>query len=141
MPTYEYKVVPAPKKGVKAKGARTTETRFANAFATLMNDLGRQGWEYQRAETLPCDERSTLGTKSTSYQNILVFRRLLQEDTITARELVVEDKPSVPIKIEQDPAPTVPRVKLFGAKSDAGNAPDLEPIELDNKPAALEKDA
>jgi hypothetical protein len=89
MPSYEYKVVPAPKKGLKGKGIRTSDARFANALVVAMNDLGREGWEYQRSETLPCEERSTLGSKSTSYINVLVFRRLLQDDTIHARALAV----------------------------------------------------
>lgn len=141
MPTYEYKVVPAPQKGLKAKGARTTGARFANALASLMNDFGREGWEYQRAETLPCDERSTLGSKSTSYQNVLVFRRMLQDDTISARQLKVEDRSEAVLKIENDSPPSAPRVKLFGATSDEGNAPELEPIDIDSKPKADEKES
>ena len=133
MPTYEYKVVPAPKKGLKAKGARSTEERFANAFATLMNTLGREGWEYLRAETLPCDERSTFGSKSTNYLNMMVFRRLLQDDTIGARVLdVTADAPNPTPKISIDgPTPATP-AKLFSATSDDGSsAPELEPIALD----------
>lgn len=132
MPTYEYKVVPAPKKGLKAKGARTTDERFANAFATLMNELGREGWEYLRAETLPCDERSTFGSKSTNYHNILVFRRLLQDDTISARRLDIEkeEASAAPLVLNETP-PTAPPVKLFGAKAEESlNAPELEPIDI-----------
>lgn len=144
MPTYEYKVVPAPKKGLKSKGARTTEARFANALATFMNDLGREGWEYQQAETLPCEERSTLGSKSTSYQNVLVFRRLLQDDTISARQLKIEDKSDVFTKIDNAPTAPAPRTKLFSAKSDEGSAPEVEPvldpIKLDKKLAPSETD-
>ena len=38
MQFYEYKVVPAPRKGEKARGARTTPDRFALALTSLMND-------------------------------------------------------------------------------------------------------
>ena len=55
MPVYEYKVVPAPQKGEKAKGAKTTADRFAVALTSLMNQLGRDGWDYVRADTLPCE--------------------------------------------------------------------------------------
>ncbi|MEH6835660.1 MULTISPECIES: DUF4177 domain-containing protein [Falsihalocynthiibacter] len=130
MPTYQYKVVPAPIKGLKAKGARTTDERFANAFASLMNELGREGWEYLRAETLPCEERSTFGSKTTSYQNLLVFRRLLQDDTISARLLDVEKTARVraPI-IANEKLSAPPPLKLFGAKGDISpKAPELEPI-------------
>ncbi len=75
MPVYEYKVIPAPRRGEKAKGAKTTAERFAYALTHVMNDLGRDGWEYLRADTLPCDERVGLTGKATAFQNMLVFRR------------------------------------------------------------------
>jgi hypothetical protein len=77
MQNYEYKVVPAPTNGTKAKGVKTVEARFANTLEVLMNKMGADGWEYQRAETLPSEERSGLMSKSTSYRNVLVFRRSL----------------------------------------------------------------
>ena len=40
-----------------------------------MNELGADGWEYIRSDTLPCEERTGLTTKVMSYQNLLVFRR------------------------------------------------------------------
>lgn len=65
MPNYQYRVVPAPQKGLKAKGVRSPEARFSNALEDLMNRMGDEGWEYQRAETLPSLERSGL-TKTTT---------------------------------------------------------------------------
>ena len=78
---YEYRVVPAPRRAVKARnGAKgiSAEERFALSLSILMNDMGREGWEYVRADTLPMDERAGLtgGTK-TSYLNMLVFRRVV----------------------------------------------------------------
>lgn len=73
--TFEYKVVPAPARGVKAKGLKTPEDRFAYALETAMNDLAREGWEYVRADTLPCEQRDGLMSKTTAFQNLLVFRR------------------------------------------------------------------
>ena len=43
MQRFEYKVVPAPRRGEKARGVKTSEDRFALALATLMNALGREG--------------------------------------------------------------------------------------------------
>jgi hypothetical protein len=77
MQTYEYRVVPAPKRAEKVKGAKTTTDRFAHALTQLMNDLGRDGWEYQRADTLPCEERVGLTGRTTVFQHMLVFRRAL----------------------------------------------------------------
>lgn len=83
MPAYEYKVVPAPVKGMKAKGVKTGPGRFALTLETLMNELGAQGWEYVRADMLPCDERSGLTGSTTTYMNMLVFRR--SSDSVIAR--------------------------------------------------------
>lgn len=73
--SYEYKVVPAPLRGTKAKGVKTAQDRFAHALQTVMNDLAAQGWEYLRADTLPCEQREGLMSKTTVYQNMLVFQR------------------------------------------------------------------
>lgn len=75
MSTYEYRVVPAPSKGLKAKGVKSHEARFANAIEDLMNSMAADGWEYQRAETLPSIERSGLTGSSTEWRNVLVFRK------------------------------------------------------------------
>ena len=75
MSTYEYRVVPAPSKGLKAKGIKSHEARFANAIEELMNTMAASGWEYQRAETLPSIERSGLTGSSTEWRNVLVFRK------------------------------------------------------------------
>jgi hypothetical protein len=76
---FEYKVIPAPKKGRKARGVRGTEKRFANALELAMNELAAEGWEYQRTDTLPCEERQGLTGRTTSFQNMLVFRRTVDE--------------------------------------------------------------
>lgn len=75
MSAYEYKVVPAPAKGQKGKGVKTGEARFALAIETLMNEMAAEGWEYQRAETLPSQERSGIAGSVTEWRNVLVFRR------------------------------------------------------------------
>lgn len=73
--TYEYKVVPAPTRGVKAKGVKSVEDRFAHALEVAMNELAAAGWEYLRTDTLPCEQREGLMSKTTVFQNMLVFRR------------------------------------------------------------------
>ena len=75
MPEFEYKVVPAPTKGVKAKGVKTAEGRFANALELLMNEMAADGWEYLRADMLPSEERQGLTGSTTNWRNVLVFRR------------------------------------------------------------------
>ncbi|MFK7743407.1 MAG: DUF4177 domain-containing protein [Roseobacter sp.] len=75
MAQYEYRVVAAPTRGVKAKGIKSAEGRFSHALEEIMNAMASDGWEYQRAETLPSVERSGLTSKTTTWRNVLVFRR------------------------------------------------------------------
>jgi hypothetical protein len=73
--SYEYRVIPAPVKGTKAKTAKTAPDRFALTLQETMNAMATDGWEFQRAETLPSEERSGLTGTKTVYHNVLVFRR------------------------------------------------------------------
>nr|WP_232204264.1 DUF4177 domain-containing protein [Roseobacter sp. CCS2] len=91
MMSYEYKVVPAPARGLKAKGIKTAEHRFAHALETAMNELAGDGWEYLRADTLPCEQREGLMSKTTVYQNMLVFRRT----KVQAKPAIAAPKPAI----------------------------------------------
>ncbi|MEL6608115.1 MAG: DUF4177 domain-containing protein [Pseudomonadota bacterium] len=77
MSEFEYRVVPAPTKGLRGRGIKGPQARFANALQTVMNDLGADGWEYLRTDTLPAEERQGLTSRVTVFQNMLVFRRAL----------------------------------------------------------------
>ena len=113
---YEYKVVPAPRRGEKVKGAKTVEDRFAVALARVMNEQAAEGWEYLRADTLPCEERVGLTGKATHFHHMLVFRRALVQ---------AADAPA--------PAPTPVSVPasvsapVLTADAPAGQAPALPP--------------
>lgn len=108
---YEYKVVPAPEKGTKAKGVKAPEARFALMLQDVMNQHAAEGWEYQRAETLPSQERAGLASSATVFRNVLVFRKPVETDAPQAQ-------------IEQ----------VTEAAEDAANA-DAEPIdEKENYP-------
>ena len=80
MTRYAYRVVPAPAKGEKAKGVKSAEGRFAHALERLMNEMGAEGWEYLRADTLPSEERTGLTGHVTNWRSVLVFRKALAED-------------------------------------------------------------
>jgi len=98
MPFYEYKVVPAPEKAPRVKGLKGTP-RFAHALQEVMNDHAQDGWEYQRAETLPDEERKGLmGGRETVMRTVLVFRR----------ELFFEDHAEDVESEAQGPASTTP---------------------------------
>lgn len=74
---YEYKAIPAPTRPLKRKGLKTVEDRFAATISEVMNQTATEGWEYVRADTLPCEERSGLTSRTTRFQTLLVFRRPL----------------------------------------------------------------
>lgn len=127
--SYEYKVVPAPMKGVKAKGVKGAEAQFAHALSELMNSLAADGWEYQRADTLPSETRSGLTGKTTVFRNVLVFRRPLAVETDEATS------DSAPLSVEKTVeinAPSLPSAQaaqglpeavkpLGGTKGDRDN--------------------
>ncbi|MCG7519160.1 DUF4177 domain-containing protein [Ruegeria sp. Ofav3-42] len=117
MQRYEYKVVPAPQKGTKAKGVKTAEGRFAVSIEQILNQMGQDGWEYQRAELLPSEERSGLTTSTVNWRNVLVFRREIEVTFTSTRasdetvEEVVEAQPIPGPEEVQAPAPISEEVK------------------------------
>lgn len=73
MKTFEYRVIPAPAKPAKGKG--DAEARFAEMLTGTLNGEAGAGWEFLRAETLPCEERHGLTGNRTVFRTMLVFRR------------------------------------------------------------------
>ena len=113
MAVYEYKVVPAPWKGEKAKGVKTPEARFAHAVETAINTLAAEGWEYLRADFLPSDERSGLTGSTTQWRNLLVFRRPGAGADFAVRPLAVPadqtDPPAPPSGADDTETPEPPK--------------------------------
>lgn len=139
MPHYEYKVVPAPTKGLKAKGVKGAEARFSHAIQELMNGLAGYGWEYQRAETLPSIERSGLTSSTTEWRNVLVFRRL-REDAAEAFAPELLPPPETPdIAVEKTPeavpqpvAEIPPEEASTEANDEASTTVEKPSTDLDN---------
>ncbi len=132
MQRFEYKVVPAPKRGEKARGVKSTEERFAFALTQMMNDLGREGWEYVRADTLPCDERSGLTGTKTTFQNMLVFRRVMSDELpAAAARTLTEAEPAasfLSLRTIGDPGvEAAPVMRLGPAQVTAGPARPVGP--------------
>lgn len=120
MQRFEYKVIPAPKRGEKARGVKTTEDRFAYALTNLMNQLGAEGWDYVRADSLPCEERVGFTGSKTTFQNVLVFRRAIADEA--------ESQPNARLLL-QEPLSTK---RLGPAETPMpGNAPALGPAKPD----------
>lgn len=140
---YEYRVVTAPNRGVKAKGIRSNEARFAHALEEMMNSMAQDGWEYQRAETLPSVERSGLTSTTTNWRNVLVFRRPTnaprereQDVAVSAPDLPVTPvAPGTPLP-ENDLLATAPKepplTKPQTPEDDASNSEGASRMLKDN---------
>ena len=90
---YEYKVIPAPAKGKKQRGIKGAEARFAHALESVMNELAKDRWEFQRADILPSEERQGITSTQTVYRSVLVFRRLAEDvGTIVEQDAPPEEK-------------------------------------------------
>lgn len=117
MPVHEYKVIPAPNRPAKAKGIKTVSEKFALSLTGLMNEMGRDGWEYVRAETLPCEEKKGwMRRADTSFQTLLVFRREVLP-TVQGHRLA----PQPAVRAESAPAP------MLSAAAPEGRTPPLVP--------------
>lgn len=111
MSKFVYKAVPAPTKGQKAKGVKSTEERYALAMTDLLNEMASDGWEYVRAEMLPCEERKGLTRTQTTYQNVLIFKRFMQAQRPMSLEVSAEDAPAVAA-----PAQPIPHRRAFASE-------------------------
>jgi len=126
MQRYEFKVIPAPRRGEKSRLAKTTEERFALALSTVMNQMGAEGWDYVRADVLPCDERAGItGGVKTSFQNMLVFRRVLGSEGVMP-SVLAETVPA--LRSPAEPEPAAPPLRLGAAEQPAGLAPPVGPV-------------
>ena len=135
MQQFEYKVVPAPVKGTKAKGVKGPEGRFANSIEALLNDLAAQGWEFQRAELLPSEERAGLTGTATHWRNVLVFRRAVgQEAPVIIAAAQTETVPDTPDEVPTPVAPPVVAPVVSADPSEASHAPPVEmPRDIDGE--------
>ena len=112
MPSHEYRVVPAPRRGVKAKGARTPEDRFARAVEAEMNRMAAEGWEFVRSDTLLCEQKSSWFSRpSTVFQTLLVFRRPAAEAEVQVTKAAMP--PPVALTQPVSAAPPAPAASRF----------------------------
>jgi len=107
MTKFEYKVLPAPKKPGKIKGLKRGEDKFAASLTALMNELGAEGWEFQRSDTLPVESRSGLTNRTTTFHTMLVFRRIIHD---LDDEVEVTPVQEMPVIAAAEP-PEIPAVQ------------------------------
>ncbi|WP_428539635.1 hypothetical protein [Profundibacter sp.] len=88
-----------------------------------MNELGADGWEYQRSDTLPSEERSGLRGKTTIFHNMLVFRRKIATKSETA---TTAHKPVTPRPVRKAPEQRTPQLDSAIAR-ESRTAPAVGP--------------
>lgn len=121
---HEYKVISAPRKGLKAKGIKSNEDRFSHALQELMNTEAQAGWEFVRAETLPSEERAGFRSTNVVYRSVLVFRKAILEEATEfapAPQPVWEDTAPEPA-FEPLPEPVEPELSDADQDSSKANA-------------------
>lgn len=130
MQVYEYKIVPAPIRGEKAKGARSTQERLALALTHLLNSEARDGWEFLRTECLPTEERTGFTKRTTVNVNLLVLRRPYVAGASLSEETAAAEHPRPLLSFGRlgRKAPATPPLQATPATE--GKAPRLGPASL-----------
>lgn len=121
---YEYRAIPAPTRAVRVKGLKTTSERFAHLLTEALNEMGREGWEFLRTETLPCEERKGLTGTRTVTTTLLIFRRGLPSAAAPAQPPVPRLRP-VPSRPGPDADPGEDRL---AERLDPAPAARAEPL-------------
>lgn len=75
MAQYEYMVVPAPVRAERFTGKARADDAYALTIAKLMNDHGRDGWQYVRTDTLTQRGLSWFFGGVRRNRELLVFSR------------------------------------------------------------------
>ena len=82
MTRYEYKTVAAPRRERRFKGVKAGADGFARTIEDALNEECVDGWEYLRAESLPCDSKGGLFSRGMEIlHTVLIFRRALPDPT------------------------------------------------------------
>ncbi|MGB1236120.1 MAG: hypothetical protein ACPG5U_10325 [Planktomarina sp.] len=149
MDKFEYKVVPAPTKGKRSKWIRGAATRFADRLEQVFNEMGAEGWEYVRTDTLPNEERKGLSNVVVTYRNLLVFRKMIIDPALQqARQLVLDDKVHRPVALleapAEDPKPASTPPKQLGGtdnfEDDLNDRPTFDPDDIEDAEELIEAD-
>jgi len=80
MSAYEYKTVAAPRRAGRYRGVAKGPESFARTIEETLSAEAVDGWEFLRAENLPCEEKhGWLSRRETVFHSVLVFRRVREQ--------------------------------------------------------------
>ena len=77
MERYEYRLVQAPGQSGTAPGSHNGEDGLAGTILGIMNEAGREGWQFLRRESLAGEAPRGWLRRRAAPQDYLVFRRPL----------------------------------------------------------------
>lgn len=141
---YDYKCVAAPEKARRRRGAKTRTDRVALAMEEILKAEAGGGWEYQRTDLIPVEEKSGwFGRAHDVHRAVLVFRRPKGASrphpiSTAAPEAPVQDVAPQPVRQNVQPLPSTapaPEPETDGDfKLAAEREAAPEPVALSAKP-------
>jgi hypothetical protein len=124
MTAYDYKTVPAPRRSKRFKGVRGGAESFARTVEETLSAEAVDGWEFYRAESLPCEERKGwFGGRHEALHTVLIFRRVKDKPGFRAQPGPRHSSPSAAAAQMRTQDPLV----LEEARHDKEPAPRLGP--------------
>lgn len=101
MNQFEYKAVPTPRRGKRAKGVKGEPARFAHVITETINEFAKDGWEYYKSETLPMEAKNGLFKgRVETFQSLLIFRKAVTDNTDTSESAAL---PLPPVATQEEP--------------------------------------
>lgn len=88
MERFEYKLVATPCESEKYQGLTKADDAFAQTLGDGMNELGREGWQFMRTESVTEKRRGLFFIKKQRERNYMVYRRALRSNGMTLDEPV-----------------------------------------------------
>ena len=141
---YDYKCVAAPEKARRRRGAKTRTDRVALAMEEILKAEAGGGWEYQRTDLIPVEEKSGwFGRTHDVHRAVLVFRRPKgasrpQPISTAAPEAQMQERTPQPVRQNVQPMPSTapdPGSETDGdLKLAAERETAPEPVALSAKP-------
>ena len=127
---YEYKCVAAPEKARRRRGAKSRTARVAGAMEDILKAEAVDGWEYQRTDLIPIEEKSGLFSRAHEvHRAVMVFRKPLAGSTAPALRAPAQDveQPKAPVPVQATPEPVA--TEPVPVKQ----TPNPEPSEVDGE--------
>ncbi len=96
----EFKVIPAPDSPRRLKKTKGGQDPYAATLTSVFNEMGQDGWEFIRVETVQYRRRAGLFFRKLTERQMLVFRR--SQSLMSVAEATAKKGTIVPQRIAQN---------------------------------------